>query len=286
MAPITVEKLIHVNQLLGDFARANAFYRDVFGAQEYMNSYHEGEERDASLFLVGDTCIELFSPRTATSLLGRQLARFGDSWHSFEWKVSDLEEAKAALDARGVRLGSYYPGSFLMTHPRDTHGMIIELCPHEMANDPRLEPGWSPEPWRDRHPLGIERLNHLSCAVRDLPGAVTFVTELTGAEHLYEVDRPAIGGRAAGLWLTDHVLELVEPTTGDGAVAAYLEQMGPRLRSIQFRVVDLARARRHLEEMGLRTVPGDTASAFGIDPRDNFGVLWQFTEEPLPGDPR
>ncbi len=125
MGAIRVEYLVHINQLLGDFAEANSFYERVFDAQEYMNAYHPGEERDASLFLVGDTCIELFSPRTSNSLLGRQLSRFGDSWHSFEWKVEDLERAKAALDERGIRTGSYYPGGFLMTHPKDCHGFLL-----------------------------------------------------------------------------------------------------------------------------------------------------------------
>ena len=286
MAAITVEKLIHINQLLGNFDGANRFYHDIFAAQEYMNSYHDGERRDASLFLVGDTCIELFSPRDDESLLGRSLARWGDGWHSFEWKVPDLERAKDALEARGVRLGSYYPGGFLMTHPRDTHGMILEICPSEMLHDPRLEPGFRAAPWRDEHPLGIERLNRMSAAVRDLAEATSFFVDLVGAEPIYDVDRPAIGARTVGLWIADHVLELAQPTDDGGAVGTYMTRFGPRLRSIQFRVRDVAQARAYLEDKGLRVVPADPAGAIAIDPRDNYGVLWEFSEAALPGDPR
>lgn len=194
MARIPVETLIHINQLLGDFGEANGFYQDVFAAREYMNSYHDVEERDASLFLVGDACIELFSPRTETSLLGRQLNRFGDGWHSFEWKVPDLEQAKSALDEMGIRCGSYYPGGFLMTHPKDSFGVILEMCPHDMANDPRLESGWSSAPWRE-HPLGIEGLDCIGVAPADPQGAVEFFVNLVGAEQVYEVERPTIKGR-------------------------------------------------------------------------------------------
>ncbi|MET0626986.1 MAG: hypothetical protein ABW033_00850, partial [Acidimicrobiia bacterium] len=84
MGSLTVEKVIHINQVLGDFEAANRFYADVFAAAEYMNSYDEGERRDASLFVIGDTCIELFSPRDDQSLLGANLAKYGDSFHSFE----------------------------------------------------------------------------------------------------------------------------------------------------------------------------------------------------------
>src|ERR1700712_5478492 len=118
MPVLQVEKVLHINQVLGDFAGANRFYRQVFGAAEYMNSYDEGERRDPALFVIGDTCIELFSPRDDQSLLGANLARFGDSFHSFEWKAPDLESAKAAFDANDVRIPTYRPGSFFMTHPK------------------------------------------------------------------------------------------------------------------------------------------------------------------------
>lgn len=283
MSVIEVEKLIHINQLLGDFAEANRFYHDVFMAQEYMNSYHEEEQRDASLFVIGDTCIELFSPRTATSMLGRQLVRFGDCWHSFEWKVPDLEAAKAALDERNIRQGSYYPGSFLMTHPKDTHGMILEMCPHEMAHDPRLERDWTPAPWSDEHPMGIMGLNCMSVAVVDLAAASSFLVDLVRAEPIYEIDREPAGARALGLRIADHVIELLAPSRGGGPASSYVERFGPRMRSIIFRVKSLPAVEKYLADQGLRTVPGDFAGATGIDPADNYGVLWQFTEEPVPG---
>jgi hypothetical protein len=274
---ITVEKLLHINQLLGDFAGANRFYREVFAAEEYMNNYHEGEQRDASLFVIGDTCIELFAPRTDTSLLGRQLARFGDSWHSFEWKVPDLEEARDALVERGIRLGSYYPGSFLMTHPKDTYGMILEMHPREMANDPRMKPGWSAKPWVD-HPVGITALNCISVAVRELEAAADFLADLVGAVPFYETVRTPVGARARGMRVSDHTIELVTPTSPAGEVSHYMDRFGPRIRSIRFQVKDLPSARAHLESHHLRTIPGDFEGSFGLDPADNYGVLWQFTE--------
>jgi catechol 2,3-dioxygenase-like lactoylglutathione lyase family enzyme len=278
MGRVQVEKLIHVNQVLGDFEGANAFYQKVFGAVEYMNSYHEAEERDASLFVIGDTCIELFSPRTTTSLLGRNLERYGDSWHSFEWKVPDLDASRTALQERNVRITTDYPGGFLMTHPKDTHGVVLELCPVDMANDPRLEPGWDPSPWRDG-PLGITGLEHLSVAVRDADAAVDFFTDLTGAPVAYR-DRVDGSARCHAVRFPDHVLQLAEPT-GPGPVAEYIERYGPRLRKLTFTVRDPGSTRRHLDSHGVRVVDGDVAGSVAVDPRDNYGVLYEFAEGPL-----
>jgi catechol 2,3-dioxygenase-like lactoylglutathione lyase family enzyme len=285
MATLQIDKVIHINQVLGAFEDANRFYGDVFGAVEYMNSYDAGEDRDASLFVVGDTCIELFSPRGADSLLGRNLARFGDSFHSFEWKVPDLEEAKAAFDERGVRVTTYRPGGFFMTHPKDSHGLLFEICPFDMLNDPRVEPGWSAAPWRDDHPLGVDRLNAMSAAVIDLDAASAFVADLTGTDVLYRERRAGVGG-VAGFWLGDTALELVQPEHDDSPVAAYIERYGPRLRSLHFRVRDVGAVADHFAGHGLRTRPGDVDGWIALDPDDNFGVLYQFTEDALPGDPR
>jgi catechol 2,3-dioxygenase-like lactoylglutathione lyase family enzyme len=283
MTQLQPEKVLHINQVLGPFEEANRFYEDVFGAVEYMNSYDEGERRDASLFLVGDTCIELFSPRDDESLLGRNLRRHGPSFHSFEWKVPDLDAAREAFLERGVRITTDRPGSFFMTHPKDCHGLLLELCPHEMANDPRNEDGWDPAPWRNG-PLGIDRLNAMSAAVLDVSAAAAWVHDLTGAEPLYEEDRPGIG-RAVGFWIGGTALELVEPAA-EGPVAEHVSHLGARLRSIGFRVADVDAAAEHLRSKGLRVVPGDVEGSIAIHPDDNYGVLWQFTEAALPDDPR
>lgn len=285
MPVLRVEKVLHINQVLADFEGANRFYADVFGAVEYMNSYDEGERRDASLFVIGDTCIELFSPRDDQSLLGANLARFGDSFHSFEWKVPELEEARAAFEANGVRLPTYRAGSFFMTHPKDCHGLLLELCCHEMHADPRIEPDWSAAPWREGHPLGIERLNAMSAAVRDLDAAVAWVAGLTAADPVHRGERPGVGATAA-FWLGDTMLELVQPSDDESPVAASIERLGPRLRTLVWRVGDLDAACAHLEAKGLRVVPGDVDGWVALHPDDNYGVLWQFTEERLPGDPR
>ena len=280
MTSLTLTKLIHVNQLVDEFDAARAFYAEVFGAREYWTGYDEGERRDASLFVVGDACIELFAPRDRRSLLGASLERFGNSWHSFEWQVPDLGAAKAVLDERGIRTPTYRPGSFLMTHPGDCHGMLIELCPLEMTGDPRIEPGWSSTPWRDEHPLGITGLQSLTVAVRDLAGATAWLADLVGAEVLHRGENEVLDAFVSRVPTADHVVELVQPRSAEGPVADYLRRYGQRLRSIEFGVLDADRAAAHLTGAGLRVVDGSRPGAIAVTEEDNWGVRWEFATAP------
>lgn len=278
---LSVNKLVHINQVVDDFEGAAAFYADVFGAHEYWRGYDADQRRDASLFVVGDLCIELFAPVDAHSLLGASLARFGNSWHSFEWQVPDLEEAKAVLDERGIRVTTYRPGEFLMVHPGDCHGMLLELCPLEMDGDPRIEPDWAPDTWRTEHPLGVTGLHGLSVAVRDLPAATAWLTGLVaGAEVVHSGPRDEVDADVTGVRVADHVVELVAPRSAEGPVATYIQRFGQRLRSIEIGVVDTDRARRHLEAKGLRIVDGSRDGAFAVAEEDNWGVRWEFAERP------
>jgi catechol 2,3-dioxygenase-like lactoylglutathione lyase family enzyme len=278
---LVVNKLVHVNQLVDDFEAAAAFYARAFGAREFWRGWDEEQRRDASLFVIGDVCIELFAPRDDQSLLGASLARFGNSWHSFEWQVPDLAAARAALGERGVRVTTYRPDEFLMVHPGDCHGMLLELCPLEMDGDPRIEAGWDPSPWRDEHPLGVTGLHALSIAVRDRAAATTWLTDLVaGAGVVHDQPRDEVGADATGVRVADHVVELVEPRSAAGPVADYIARSGQRLRSIEFGVVDVDRARAHLADCGLRVVPGSRAGAIAVAESDNWGVRWEFAERP------
>jgi catechol 2,3-dioxygenase-like lactoylglutathione lyase family enzyme len=276
MTSLTVTKLLHVNQLVDDFDGARAFYANVFGAREYWTGYDEAENRDASLFVIGDTCIELFAPRDRTSLLGASLARFGNSWHSFEWQVPDLEQACAALVERGVRIPTYRPGSFLMTHPGDCHGMLIELCPLEMTGDPRIEPGWSATAWRDEHPAGIAGLRAMSFAVRDVDTAEAWLSGLVGTAARGRERRPGLDAVVGTVPVAGTDVELVQPLSADGPVAAHLSRYGQRLRSIEFTVVDVERTAAHLRSCGLRVVEGSRPDAIAVAEADNWGVRWEF----------
>ncbi|TQM11356.1 glyoxalase/bleomycin resistance protein/dioxygenase superfamily protein [Pseudonocardia kunmingensis] len=270
-------KLVHVNHLVDDFAGTTAFYTEVCGAREYWRGYDEEQRRDANLMVIGELCVELFAPVDRSSLLGASLSRYGPGWHSFEWQVPDLEEAKDALDARGVRVTTYRPGAFLMAHPADCHGMLLELCPLEMSGDPRIEPDWSAAPWRDEHPLGVTGLNALSVAVRDLAAASAWILDLvSGAEVVYREFREEADADAVGVRVADHVVEFVQARSERGPIAEFVARYGQRLRAVELGVLDPDRAARHLVSAGYEVVPGARAGALSFEVN---GARWELAEQ-------
>ena len=59
-----------------------------------------------------------------------------------------------------------------------------------------------------------------------------------------------------------------------------------RTTPVREEISDVGAVRDHFARHGLRTTPGDGDGWVALDPGDNYGVLYQFTEEPLPDDPR
>jgi catechol 2,3-dioxygenase-like lactoylglutathione lyase family enzyme len=277
-------RLNHINSVVRNFDAGNAFYTGVFGADKYWEGYDEGAERDASLLVIGSTPIELFSPRTEASQLGQSLSRYGEGFHSFELQVTDLAEAHEIFERAGVRFTTDRPDSFFMTHPKDGFGLLFEICAIDMNGDPRLVEGFSDQPWRDG-PLGLDRMNCLQIVTDDVEAASKFYAGITGGPTIYDTTRPGLG-RAVGVWAADFIMEFAQPDDDDSVWAAHLRRPGPRMRAINFKVTSLDAARAHLESHGLRVLPGDTDADILLDPADNFGVRYQFSEQSLPDDPR
>jgi hypothetical protein len=111
-----------------------------------------------------------------------------------------------------------------------------------------------------------------------MAAANNFLAELVDADVLAQREKPLIRARTSALQVADHVIELAEPTE-DGILSSFIDRYGPRLRSIEFQVDDLHRAVEYLEGKGLGMIDGDEVGVAAIDPADNYGVLYQFTED-------
>lgn len=259
--PLRPRLLSHVNSVVADLEAAEALYASMLGGRVFFRDYSEPEDRDASLLLVGDTCLELFAPRGPGSGLGRFLERRGPALHSFEWEVADVVAAAEVLQAEGVRLPTHMPGVFFMTHPKDTFGMVLEVCGIEMPNDPRSDPGWVPDPG----PAGLVALDALTAAVPDLDEAVAWFTRQTGGVVAYR--RLSRGRTVVGLDVGVHLLELEQAT----------EDRPAGLRSVEFVVADIPTARAHFAAVGLRVDPTQEEGSLEVDARDTLGVTYRFS---------
>ncbi len=112
-----------------------------------------------ALWAIGDTFLEVVSPKEDGTTAGRYLERRGgDSGYMVILQTDDLDGARARVEAHDVRIvyTAEGPGvTGLHLHPRDAGGAILSL---DRCEDPREWP-WAGPSWRDH--ASIDRVADL-----------------------------------------------------------------------------------------------------------------------------
>ena len=138
----------------------------------------------------------------------------------------------------------------------------------------------------------IGGLAHVGIAVRSLAPAIERWTRGLGFTHEHTETIESMGLKLAFLRSGDAVIELLEPTRGDAAVAKFLEKRGEGIHHLSFFVDDMAAALAKAESAGLELIdrsarPGShgTEIAF-LHPRTMGGVLIEFCRRPASPAPK
>ena len=172
------------------------------------------------------------------------------------------------------------------THPRETPGQLEFAIIERNTIDPRLQPAWSNEFWRERHPLGIEqRLAHHHRGEATSRAATKFYCDILGGKLIHEYET---SGRKRSAYVAigeDTIVELAQPISSDTAEARDLEKNGEGVHALTFRTRNVARAADFLKSKMLQPEP-DGAGKIVLGREQAFGMVIGFTERPIPGDPR
>jgi len=128
------------------------------------------------------------------------------------------------------------------------------------------------------------RLDHVAVAVRDLEAALKALEGLgLRCTHVEEVSSEHV--RTAFLPAGDAAVELLQPTSQEGAVARFLASR-EGVHHVAFRVADLEDALRKATRAGLVVIPPaprpgarNSWVAF-LHPKSTFGVLIELVERP------
>ena len=288
-----VRTAFHVTHMVRDVHAAIRRYEEVFQPPIVPPSYHAGEDRDAAFAFVSDAYIELFASRDAnatapTSNGGRHIKRFGEGLANFGWLIDDeIAAAIAFCEARGYRpmyVGGPEQSAFFF-HPRQAYGIMLEIMNGAIHHDPRNQPGWAAR-WRDEQPLGIERLNCVTYAVRDLEGAIAFLQGLTEAPVVYCGADNAAGKESAYLWVEDHLIELAQPLAEDTELGRSVQREGPKIHSVTFKVKSLKQVADYLREKDIAVLGREESGSLMLAPAAMLGAKYSFSERSIPNDPR
>lgn len=271
-------RLNHMNMVLRDAEEGIRHFREKYDAELVADipkpSYH------AFLFATGGVLFEAFTP--GEYLLN---ARYGPHYVGVEFQA-DMDVVGRAIAERGMRIVrearhardlAGNPGHALHTHPADGFGVAYEFYHDDFHtwNWPAIGGRITPSDAWLSHPLGLTGQKGYTHAVADIEAARDFLESFLGAKTLYDVDRPAIGGRAIGLRIADVVVDLLTPTS-EGQLDRHLRRYGDGIRSTVFGVRDIDQAQRFLTERGLSIVPGSAPGTIAVAPEDNLGVIFEF----------
>ncbi|MDP9002895.1 MAG: methylmalonyl-CoA epimerase [Myxococcota bacterium] len=129
---LKIVKIDHVAICVPDIDDAVARWRTLFDLRPAGREWVESQKTEAVFLPMGETSLELVTPR-GNEALGRFLEKRGPGLHHVAIEVEGLERAIALLEALGVPMIDAAPRlgarghKVAFVHPRATGGVLVEL---------------------------------------------------------------------------------------------------------------------------------------------------------------
>ena len=123
----------HVAMAVEDLDAAVAAYSRFFGAHVEIRARAEHQGVEAVYLRIGSGRVELVTPLSADTPVGRFLERRGPGMHHVAFSVPDVHAAIGALSASGANVIDVEPrpgiGGHEVTfvHPDSLHGVLAEV---------------------------------------------------------------------------------------------------------------------------------------------------------------
>jgi methylmalonyl-CoA/ethylmalonyl-CoA epimerase len=135
---IRIKKIDHVAICVKDVDDAIAKYRQVLGVEPQVREVVASQKTEAVLLPIGETSLELISPR-GNEGLEKFLEKKGPGLHHIAVEVEGIEQALLTLKALGVPLIDETPRKgarghkVAFLHPKATGGVLVELVEPDEA---------------------------------------------------------------------------------------------------------------------------------------------------------
>jgi methylmalonyl-CoA/ethylmalonyl-CoA epimerase len=127
-------------------------------------------------------------------------------------------------------------------------------------------------------------VDHLGFAVRDLEEAIAFYTQSFQMSDWERIDMPDRHMAVAVARVGETLLELIAPTSSQAAFAKFLDERGPGMHHVAYRVEDIVTALADLKARGVQIIDEQprhglhgTLVAF-LHPKSTLGVLVELVQ--------
>jgi len=130
----------------------------------------------------------------------------------------------------------------------------------------------------------FKSVDHIGFAVRDIEEAISFYTRMFDVTAWERLAMPERHMAVASTRIGDTLLELIAPTSEQASFAKFLQERGPCMHHIAYRVDDIAAALADVSARGIQLIdeaprPGmhNTLTAF-LHPKSTLGVLIELVQ--------
>ncbi|MFZ3070773.1 MAG: methylmalonyl-CoA epimerase [Anaerolineaceae bacterium] len=129
----------------------------------------------------------------------------------------------------------------------------------------------------------VKKINHVAIVVKDIDASLEFWEKSFGLKVDHIEDVSSQQAKVAFLPVGDSEIELVQPTTTDSGMAAFLEKKGEGMHHLCFEVEDIEATLAKLKEDGVRLINEHATELPGrkmafIHPKAANGVLIELYE--------
>jgi len=127
-------KIEHIGIAVKDFANAIPLFQKLLDSQCYKTERVDSEHVDTAFFKIGDSKIELLQSTAPDGVISRFIEKKGEGIHHIAFEVKDIQAEMERLQQEGFVLLNPVPKNgadnklVCFLHPKDTNGVLIELC--------------------------------------------------------------------------------------------------------------------------------------------------------------
>ena len=127
-------KIDHLGIAVNSIDQAKAFWSDVLGLPFEGDETVAEQKVTTAFFPVGESEVELLESTAPDGPVAKYIEKRGQGIQHVAFRVEDIEAALAELKSMGVRLIDEQPrigaggARIAFLHPKDTHGVLVELC--------------------------------------------------------------------------------------------------------------------------------------------------------------
>ncbi len=125
---IDFTKLGFVSMITRDLeGTAEHFVKNYNGVRHIWKGFERPDGWTGTTVYIAGVPLQIMTPTVPGSVLDTQLDKRGESVYAIRFDVPDLAKAKEQAEAQGLRVVGYMEGHEFFIHPKDNHGLFIEV---------------------------------------------------------------------------------------------------------------------------------------------------------------